>query len=567
MLTRIQQSYFAFIVMLGAFVCALMAIQLHRFNLLGAQAFDLGIFQQGVWLLAHGYAPFVTVRGWHLFADHFSPILYIFVPFYRLYPHPLWLFLGQTLALALGALPLYRLSLRHTKSHKIATLIAIGYLLHPAIGTMLFFDFHLILLSVPFILWAIDALDAERPFPFFIACALALLCREDVAVSVACLSLYGLLVQRKRWAGAIGIVSIAWFLFATKMMALLSGEEKTAYLSLYARWGETPLQILVGILTHPIDALKTLLLCEGHFTQPGAYPALLLAPFAFFPLFSGSFTLFALPNYAVLALSDWRAMRELGFQHAALIAPWLATSVPLAFRRLLASVRESDRGQWQKVLALTFGLCLAVSFIRFVPHTYKHFFSLTMPSEKAQRIRSFLAQTIPPDASVSAPSQFVPHLAHRRTIFLFPNPFQRAGYGPSPTTLKQLDGRLWVKPLPAKTLHRRMSEKEVTYIVLKAGWMNTWPLKPDDYEQTAIRALTCQDYGVVAVYEDIVVLRRGADFWEGLALLGVPLYRLTAQQEKAFLQNLEDLVKTRWEQLREASAWKGPEDEHFGRAP
>ncbi len=97
--------------------------------------------------------------------------------------------------------------------------------------------------------------------------------------------------------------------------------------------------------------------------------------------------------------------------------------------------------------------------------------------------------------------------------------------------------------------------------------MNTWPLKPDDYERTAIRALTCQDYGVVAVYEDIVVLRRGADFWEGLTLLGVPLYRLTAQQEKAFLQNLEDLVKTRWEQLREESAWKGPEDEHFGRAP
>ncbi len=411
MLTRIQQSYFAFIVMLGAFVCALTAIQLHRFNLLGAQAFDLGIFQQGVWLLAHGYAPFVTVRGWHLFADHFSPILYLFVPFYRLYPHPLWLFLGQTLALALGALPLYRLSLRHTKSHKIATLIAIGYLLHPAIGTMLFFDFHLILLSVPFVLWAMDALDAERPFPFFIACALALLCREDIAVSVACLSLYGLLVQRKQWAGAMGVVSVAWFLFATKTMAL----------------------------------------------------------FAFFPLFSGSFTLFALPNYAVLALSDWRAMRELGFQHAALIAPWLATSVPLAFRRLLASVRESDRGQWQKVLALTFGLCLAVSFSRFVPHTYKHFFSLTMPSEKAQRIRSFLAQTIPPDASVSAPSQFVPHLAHRRAIYLFPNPFQRAGYGPSPTTLKQLDGRLWVKPLPAKTLHRRMSEKEVTYIVLKAG--------------------------------------------------------------------------------------------------
>jgi hypothetical protein len=57
---------------------------LRRFNLLGAQAFDLGIFQQGVWLLANGYTPFVTVRGWHLFADHFSPILFAFAPLYKI---------------------------------------------------------------------------------------------------------------------------------------------------------------------------------------------------------------------------------------------------------------------------------------------------------------------------------------------------------------------------------------------------------------------------------------------------------------------------------------------------
>ncbi|MDW8029439.1 MAG: DUF2079 domain-containing protein [Armatimonadota bacterium] len=363
-----------------------LTISLRRFNSLGAQAFDLGIFQQGVWLLANGHSPFVTVRGWHLFADHFSPILLAFVPFYRFYPHPFWLFLGQTLALALGVIPLYRLALRQTKDEKIAMLISIGYLLHPAILTMLFFDFHPILISVPFVLWAIDALDDNRPLPFFIACFFGLLCREDVSVSIACLSLYGLLVRRKWWSGTMLVFSAVWFFFATKMMAILSGEDKTAYLSLYSRWGETPLQILVGIVTNPVEAIKALVLCEGHSTQPGAYPMLLLAPFAFFPLFSGFFALFALPNYAVLALSDWRAMRELGFQHAAIIAPWIAASLPFAFSKLQRLVDEKWQNQWRKVLVATFSLCLVVSFFRYVPHTYQHFHSNTMPKEQAEQI-------------------------------------------------------------------------------------------------------------------------------------------------------------------------------------
>lgn len=549
------------------FVVSFTFLELRRFALLGAQAFDLGIFQQGVWLLAHGHTPFVTVRGWHLFADHFSPILFLFVPFYRLWAHPFWLFLGQTLALALGTIPLYRLALRHTQSEWVATFIAFGYLLHPAICTMLFFDFHPILLSVPFVLWAMDALDEGRSLPFFFACLGALLCREDVAISVACLGLYGWIVRKRRWSAGMVVVSVIWFFAATKAMAVLSGEERTAYFSLYAHWGKTPLQILWGIFTHPVDALKSLVLCKGHFTQPGAYPMLILAPFAFYPLFSGWFALFGLPCYGVLALSDWRAMRELGFQHAALIAPWLAASLPLGFRWLLTRVDDELLPQWRKALVVTLGACLFLSFLRYVPHTYRHFYSLNFPEEQAKRVRSFLARVIPPDAIVSAPSQFVPHLAHRQAIYLFPNPFQRAGYGPSATTLKQLDGRLWVRALPVTAFHQRMQAKEVDYIVLKAGRINTWPLKPKDYEQTAIAALSCPDYGVVAVQDDVVVLKRGANFEAGLVKLGVPVWKFVGRRTSNLPATLARAIRQAWASLREVAGWNGESIGHFGKPP
>jgi uncharacterized membrane protein len=563
-----QQSRSLLALAISAFILIFMTIQLRRFYFLGAQAIDLGIFQQGVWLLANGYSPFVTVRGWHLFADHFSPILFVFVPFYRIWAHPFWLFFAQTIALALGTIPVYHLAFRHTGNQRYALLLALAYLLHPAACTMLFFDFHPILLSIPFVLWAIDALDENRPVPFAIASLFALLCREDVAVSVFCLSLYALLVRRKVWGSAIAVVSVLWFLLATKAMAFLSGEERTAYFSLYNRWGNTPLQIVFGILSHPLAALKTLVLCKGHLTQPGAYPMLLLAPLAFLPLFSGTFFLFALPVYAVLALSDWRAMRELGMQHAALIVPFLAASAVFGWRKLVSWLNGEVRRQGQKALAWALGLCMLISFFRFVPHTFQHFHSLALPPEHARKIRGFLAQVIPPDASVSAPSQLVPHLAHRREIYLFPNPFQRAGYGPSAETLKQLDGRLWVKPLPVKTMHKRLQQKPVDYIVLKAGRQNTWPLKPEFYERAAIASLTCPHYGVVAVCDDVVVLKRGENFEAGLVKLGVPIWKfVSAGESKVQADKLEEVVKEAWERLREGMEWSEMMDEHFGRMP
>jgi hypothetical protein len=48
----------------------------------GTFGFDLGIFDQGMWLLSRFKEPFVTVRGLNLFGDHTSFILLPLVPFY-----------------------------------------------------------------------------------------------------------------------------------------------------------------------------------------------------------------------------------------------------------------------------------------------------------------------------------------------------------------------------------------------------------------------------------------------------------------------------------------------------
>ncbi len=495
---------------------------MERFARLGAYAFDLGIFQQAVWLMAQGETPFVTVRGMNILGDHFTPILYLFVPFYRLWAHPFWLFLGQTIALAAGAFPLFRLALRTTGQPLFAALLAVGYLLHPALFTMLLFDFHPVLLAVPFLLWAMEAMEDGRWRSFAVAAVGAAMCKEEVALAIACLSLYGIIVKRYRWAWWGLVVSIVWLWAVLKIMAHLSGGEKSAYLALYARWGETPLGILWGILSRPLEALQALIFCQGHATAPGVYPLLLLTPFAFFPLFAPEVLLFGLPNYALIALNERVTMRELGYQYASLLIPWLAFASVSAVGRLVrwgAELTPFQRRQWYGLLALTWVVCVGFGAYRYGPPVIQRFNSDRLPLEEARRIAAFIQRNIPPDASVSAPTTFVPLLAHRRFVYLFPNPFQQVAFGPSVEALKQ-QIEMRVEPLPAAVLHQRMRTSPVDFVLLK-GVTNCWPLMRDAYDALAVAVLTCSDYGVVAVQGDLVLLQHKADFRNGLRLLGV----------------------------------------------
>src|SRR6266571_4239831 len=60
-------------------------------------SYDLGVFDQALWLLAHGKSPFVTLIGTNIFFDHFSPVLVAFVPLYWIAATPFWLILVQSL--------------------------------------------------------------------------------------------------------------------------------------------------------------------------------------------------------------------------------------------------------------------------------------------------------------------------------------------------------------------------------------------------------------------------------------------------------------------------------------
>src|SRR5207253_2465083 len=72
--------------------------------------FDLGIYDQGIWLLSRFKDPFITIRGLEFFGHHMNPALLLFVPAYWLGAGPHFLLVAQVLAQASGAFAIYLLA-------------------------------------------------------------------------------------------------------------------------------------------------------------------------------------------------------------------------------------------------------------------------------------------------------------------------------------------------------------------------------------------------------------------------------------------------------------------------
>ncbi len=134
-----------------------------RVYALDAQAYDLGIYHQSMYTTVFNQRFFFNTidlpsnPSGSVFGVHFSPILLLLLIPYALVPSPLTLTVLQTWAIALAALPLYALGRRVLHSERIAFVLGVVYLLHPATQGVNWYDFHpeaFLPPSSPHSLWA-----------------------------------------------------------------------------------------------------------------------------------------------------------------------------------------------------------------------------------------------------------------------------------------------------------------------------------------------------------------------------------------------------------------------------
>ena len=289
-----------------------------RTEMLCSPCFDMGIFAQMYDNMKEGLLPITTCeRGESLshFAVHFSPALYLLLPFCYILEITDMLVLAQILLVFSGVFPLWLICKRVGLSNVRSALVSVLFLIYPAMSSGAFYDFHENALLAPLILWTLYFIHAEKWIPTFIFTLGVLTVKEDAAIYVAFIALYLFFAKKKYLQGASMLaLTVGYFLFASHM--LLQGGQGLMlggrYYNIIGYDGEFLDLIRVAIVDPALYA------AESMTAEKLLYAANMLLPLCFLPLATKkpSRWLLVAPLFVINLISDYQYQYDLGFQYS-----------------------------------------------------------------------------------------------------------------------------------------------------------------------------------------------------------------------------------------------------------
>jgi uncharacterized membrane protein len=369
-----------------------------------SHAFDLGFYVQDVWAIGEGIWR-NTVGGFHVFDDHFSPVLVLLAPLGRV-PTAEALLILQAVAVASGLVPAHRLGLRYGGS-TLGRVAVVWYALSAAIWHAVAFDFHPVTLGVPLLMWLINSADEghRRYLPVALAVGLAMM-REDLAV-LAGVVLVQAAALRGRWREAlwsivpvsIGIGFIAWATFGSGMggyhlWTRFSGSGGASIIDLLGSAGRNLVRpdTIVSFASVLLPVLVVPALLGWKRSWPG------------------------LAMMLVNGVASYGAQASLYFQYFAPVVPFLLWGSIASWSRFR---RGSAHGP---ALVASIGLFALLGPLFYIGFGLPDRFASTVAVSGQRGQFANVLTSIPDDVSVSATDFLVPHLSMRKEVFPFPGP-------------------------------------------------------------------------------------------------------------------------------------------------
>jgi uncharacterized membrane protein len=381
---------------------------------LGTSAYDYGLYDQGVWLMSRFDAPFVTLMGRNLFADHGSLIMLFVVPLYWLVPGAGTLLFLQSVGLAGGAIPVYLLARKRLQSEPLAVLLGALFLIHPAMSWTNLEEFHPDAFLPALFGFAVYFAIEGRWRPYVVFVLLSLMVKEDVLLVMVPLGIW-VAMRRDRTIGAVTIVAaLAFFAFDVVMLQGLSGR---AFPNAWRIPFGGPIGLVGESITRPGNVISHLL-AEG---RPW-YLWQLGFPFLF--LFVRAPALAAVSGLVIVSntISTFVYQHEIRYHYTVVILPALALATVCAIARTPPLWRR------RTIAALVLATLWSAYLWADIPHMRSEGPRWPPDHPVAVDARELIA-LIPDDAVVSAHYAITPHLARREQIYVFPNPFSKLMYG------------------------------------------------------------------------------------------------------------------------------------------
>lgn len=382
-----------------------------RHSLFQSGAGDLGIFDQGVYLISQGVPPNSSLINYkfdiHILADHGAFILYPLSVFYKIYPDIHWILLIQAIALSSGAIPAFKLAIQKGLSNNQGYLIALIYVLSPLIFNANLFDFHPDVIAIPFFLWAVLWSRADKLFNFCIAIVIILSCKAVFALTVIFMGIWLILFEKRLLMGVISIsVGIIWFVIATQIIIPVLGGEAAStirHIGRYASLGSSYSEIFLNIFFKPNLILSKFFSISGL-----TYLLLLFAPFIWFlknadlrPLIA------AIPTITMSILSDDPQQRYLANQYPLPILPFLIL-IAISSLNVISSQKR-----WHLRFIVFWAALAFVTMSRLNLFTGEYLQSLDTWQANNEAIA--LVKT---EGSILTTHEIAPHVTHRPQVKL-----------------------------------------------------------------------------------------------------------------------------------------------------
>jgi len=404
---------YAMIAIYAAYFTAL-TVRIH--HSMGTSAYDFGLYDQGIWLLSEGKAPFVTLMGRNLFGDHTSFILLLLVPLYWLFSSTATLFVVQSIVIALGGIPVFMYARRRLASDAMGAAMVAVYLLHPAVSWTNLENYHpdsFLPLFVGFALYG----ALERKWRIYVfATVLALLVKEDVALVLVPIGVW-LVLRRDIKRGLITVVGslLAACAFFFVVMKQFTGVTfRNSWRIPFGGFRE----LVWTTLRRPWKLVKYLASEDRPF-----YLWQMLAPMGFVFLIAPSVVLTAGLVLFANILSTFWYQYHIQYHYSLIAVPAIIIGTAYA----IGNVPKRSRNL---LMTLVLVSSLVTAFL-WAPlpggRTQITQWRTDHPSVVAAHE---LFKLIPETAVISAYHPLTAQLGRRVEIYAFPTPFVRSLYGP-----------------------------------------------------------------------------------------------------------------------------------------
>ncbi len=405
------------IIAVAFFVVIVGAVGLCRYLAYLAPNYDFGIFAQMFYNMKKSFTPVTTVERDKLlshFAIHISPIYYVLLPLYFIFPSPATLQISQTLILASAAIPAYLIAKKYELSNTKCVAVVIMTLFQPVVSCGTLYDLHENCFLFPLLLWVFWAFEREKYALLAVFTLLTLAVKEDAAVYIIFFGIFVILNRRKYLSGlSLILVSGVWFGIATFLLTKYGNGVMSSRYDNYITSSDGGLiEVVKNILVDPAYVFTQVFKDEhGEYGKKIQFLVQLLAPTVLLPFATKKVSRLTLllPSFLLSFMTVYVYQYDIRFQYAFGSAAFITYLAVMN----LAELKPST----QRVMSVAAVACSLFMFMGlFYPEFISYVGQYSANIEDVEIIDEVL-EGIPEDSSVCASTYFIPKLSEREELY------------------------------------------------------------------------------------------------------------------------------------------------------